>query len=798
MRVSLNWITSLLGVDDLGLSTEELVRRLTLHLAEIDGIEQTGPSWDGVVIGKVRHREQHPDADRLSCCMVDIGQGEELPIVCGAPNVAAGQTVAVATIGATLSMPDKHGEQQSITIKKGKLRGQPSHGMICAEDELGISKAHDGIMVLDERFVTGTPLREALAAGDTVLEVDNHNINHRPDLWGHLGWAREVAAILGLPTPAAPDTSWDEQAGNWQVRIDAPERCFCYCGAELTGVSNQISPEWMQARLEACGVRPLGLLVDVTNYVMLELGEPMHAFDRGQIASNTIVVRAAQQQESFTTLDDKTHQLDSDDLLIADETRALALAGIMGGQNSAVSDTTNHIVLEAACFQAGGIRRSRIRTGGASESSSRFEKGLYPELCPAAINRAITLLRECCPELHVQARFHAGSLGSQQPSISLPVGACDRLLGIPVPASRQAELLQGLGCQVTDEQVRIPWWRRKDLEQTPDLVEEVGRLHGYDQIPAEPPRLPMVAPNPNPLRAAEHEARKILSAQGWDEVLTYGFTSETWAQSLAWSEATIIRLAHPLSQDQTVLRQSLLPNLVQALAENRKHLDQTAIYEVGKIYGQGLGAGNCVDERQQIAGCCSAHDDQTPFYAARDAALAILTGLGHPARIEVESTVPVWGLSGRCARILVGKQVVGLITELPGSVRQLARLQDAGAFFSIELEQLIAKQATPAPVPFRPVSRYQPVQREFTWVCPENQTWAELEQVTSQAAGQLGRSVDLVTIYRGEPIETGKKAISLRVTLQADDHTLSEKELGKLQDKIIKQVQKRTSASLRA
>ncbi|MFW5845607.1 MAG: phenylalanine--tRNA ligase subunit beta [Planctomycetota bacterium] len=797
MRISLNWVKSLLDIEDFGVDTDELVRRLTLHLAEIQGVEEAGPLLDGVVVGRVLACEQHPDADRLSCCQVDIGADEPLPIVCGAPNVAAGQKVPVASVGSTLHMLDAQGKEQSLTIKKGKLRGQPSHGMICAEDELGLGTSHEGILVLDPELPVGAPLRQALGLGDTVLEIDNHNINHRPDLWGHLGWAREIAAILELPAPAAPDISWQDEPGDWSVRIDAPERCFAYCGAVVSGVRQQPSPEWMRARLEACGLRARGLLVDVTNYVMLELGEPMHAFDRRQIAGTRIIVRPAGEGEAFTTLDGREHTLGADDLLIADDSRALALAGIMGGENSAVQDDSTQLVLEAASFQAGGIRRSRIRTGCASDSASRFEKGMYVELCPAAIARAIQLLRASCPELQVQARFHAGAIAGDERTIPLPAAACRRLLGITIPAERQQDLLRRIGCEISAELVHAPWWRRKDLEQTPDLVEEIGRLHGYHQVPAEPPRLPMQAPQPNPLRAAEHRLRQRLSACGWDEVQTYGFTSEEWAAALHWSEAGLIRLEHPLSAEQTVLRASLLPTLLDALRENRKHLSAAAIYEIGKIYGRGFGQGETVDERQLVAGAISDHDDSTPFYAARDAALALLAQLGFTASIEQPPTAPIWAQAGRCAQLRVGKQIVGLVAEISGEIRRHARLAEAAAAFQVELEQLLTQQPAPAPLQFQPVSRYQAVDREFTWICPEAQDYAGLAEASRQAAGSLCQGVELITIYRGDPIPSGHKAVSLQVTLQASDHTLSEKELSKVQTRIIKVVQNKTGAHLR-
>ncbi|MBN8526364.1 MAG: phenylalanine--tRNA ligase subunit beta, partial [Planctomycetes bacterium] len=370
MRVSLTWIRRLLATD-LPVSDQELSDRLSVHTCEIEALHRTGPNLDKVVVGKVLTCDKHPGADRLRCTTVDAGGPQPLKIVCGAPNVAAGQTVAVATIGCSLTMPGKDGKPVSITIKEAKLRGELSQGMICAEDELGLGASHDGIMVLSDALKPGTPLATALGLGDAVLEVSNTAITHRADLWGQLGWARETAAILGLPAPAAPATAWSDDAQGFSARIADPG-CWSYCGAVVEGVANAESPKWMRDLLEAAGCRPLGLLVDVTNFVMLELGEPMHAFDRRAFSGREVTARAARAGEKLATLDGRTHELVADDIVIADGERALALAGVIGGQASAVAADTTAIVLEAASFAPERVRRTRIRHGIATDSAARF------------------------------------------------------------------------------------------------------------------------------------------------------------------------------------------------------------------------------------------------------------------------------------------------------------------------------------------------------------------------------------------------------------------------------------------
>ena len=802
MRVSLSWITRLLARTDLGIAPAELQAKLSTRVAEIEAeLETSGPAIDGVVVGKVLTCVQHPNADKLRCTTVDIGALPDgtrkvVPVVCGAPNVAVGQTVAVATIGTKLTMPGKDGAPVSITIKASKLRGEPSEGMICAEDELGLGASHDGIMVLADSLNAGTPLKQALGLGDTVMVIENHALTNRPDLWGQLGWAREIAAALDLPTPRTPAITWPALGGTWSATI-SDDGCSTYCGAVVEGVANSESPRWLRESLEACGVRPLGLLVDITNFVMLELGQPMHAFDRRDLEGSSITVRGAAAGEQFTTLDGKAHQLQAGDLLICDAAKPVALAGIMGGVNSLVKADTTTVVLEGAVFRAERIRRTRIRTGIATDSSARFEKGQPAENGPAALNRAIELLTELCPGSRVTERFHAGRISAEVREIPLDPTRVKRMTGLDVPLDRQRQLLSGLGFVLKADSVIAPWWRAKDIHGPADLVEEVARHHGYQHLVPEVPRLPAAAPVVNVLRQAEYRARDVLSAHGWDEVAGYAFTSDPWIAALGLT-SNLIRLANPLSSEQTVLRPSLLPALAEAIARNRRNLPTVAIYEVGKRYGNGIGTGATADETVVIAGAYAAADDDAPFYAARDAALALLRGLGYDGTAVIRSEPHPELQTGRAVDLLVGRKRIGVAGELPKTLRTLANAPERVGFFAVELEQLVAAQGAPRPVPHVTPSRFQQVDREFTWICPEALPFGELVTATRQAAGELCQGVELITIYRGKPYAAGEKAVSLRVLLQSNERTLEERDLVNTQGRIQTAVEKRTPARLRS
>ncbi|TVR44868.1 MAG: phenylalanine--tRNA ligase subunit beta [Planctomycetota bacterium] len=796
MRVSLKWIASLLGQASLGIGGEELADRLSRRVAEIDGVSAVGGQLDGVVVGRVLECQPHPDADRLRCCVVDIGAAESLPIVCGAANVAAGQAVAVAVVGTTLRMTKDDGSIHELTIKKGKLRGQPSHGMICAEDELGLGTDHSGIMVLSGDPQPGTPLAEALGMADEVLEIDNHNINHRPDLWGHIGWAREIAAVLDLPFTDPCQSDWQDEPCELDVEIETAA-CSTYCGAVVSGLRNQPSPAWMVQALEAVGSRSRGLLVDITNYVMLELGEPMHAFDRRAIAGSRLRVREARDGETMTTLDERQQQLRDGDVLISDANGPLALAGIMGGAGSMVRSDTDTIVLEAAIFAPDRIRRTRLRLGQGTESSSRFEKGLPPEIAPTAINRAIALLRQIQPQIDVRGRFHQGQLSCQRPALTMDEGLIRRLGGIDLEPQHQQQLLQRLGImQQADGSYAVPWWRQKDLTIAEDLVEEVLRQHGYEHLIEEAPRMPVAVPQVLDERRLGSRLRQRLSACGWDEVQTYVFTDPRWIVPLAWPEAQVVRLVNAPASDQSIMRRSLLPLLLEAGARNHRFLTNFTIYELGRIYGQGIGPTASPDERSVLAGLAVGGEDN-PFYVARDAAIAALASLQHSASVVACASVPTGLVPGRCADLLVDGLRIGEVGEVSAELRELVDLEAPAAYFSIDLLELCSACQTRPPLQFQAPTRFQQVRREFTWICPEELPFASVAAAMEKAAKQLSQGVELVTVYRGDPIPSGHKALSMRLLLAAQDRTLGEKDLNKVHQSVIQSVERQTAARLR-
>jgi phenylalanyl-tRNA synthetase beta chain len=613
--------------------------------------------------------------------------------------------------------------------------------------------------------------------------------------------------LCGLQPPEALNTTWQSHGSGLDIAL-AAKACRSYCGAIITGVANTTALEWMQDHLRAIGAGVHGLLVDVTNYVMHELGQPLHAFDRRLLEAGVIrVEEAADQYSSLTTLDGKEHALHSADLLITDGKKPLALAGVIGGQGSMVQDDTTAIVLESANFAAAGIRATRIRHGVTTDSAIRFEKTLPVEVSVAAANRAIELLLAACPDARVVCQASAGTQADDERTVTFDAERMPALTGIALPAADQIRHLEELGCQVAGTTVTVPWWRRKDINLSIDLVEEIARRHGYDAIQGQVPRLPAAAPAVNRLRQAEHRCRRILSGLGWDEVATYAFQSDAWTDILEIGEAAI-RLQHPLAADQAVMRADPLATLLPAAGRNRRFLDSVLLYEIGKCYGTGYGLNDATaNERQLVTGVIS-HANQAstgeitndPFFAARDAAVALIRGLGYADLAVVASGANQPRLSpGRAAELHLGNTIVGWVSTTPSALVEASSINTGAAWFQIELERLVLHTPTPSPMHFKAVSRFQAVSRDFTFLIGDQHGFASVAEVIHNCSKDLVRSVDLAAEpYRGAGIPAGQRALSFRVVLQADDRTLSEKELSKAHTRIIKTVEHRLGASLRA
>ena len=789
MFVSMKWLGR--HVDLAGISPQELARELTLRTAEVESCEPFAPYLSAITVGHVIERVAHPDADRLSVCSVDVGGEEHLTIVCGAPNVRAGLKVAVATVGTVLPGDFK--------IKQAKIRGQASSGMICSLMELELGEDHDGIWELPDETTLGVPLAEALNLADWVLEIDNKSLTHRPDLWGHRGLAREVAAIFGrelLPL----DTSLPECGGGRSPAVTiepaASSACPRYLALALDGVCVEPSPLWLRCLLAAAGQRPLDLLVDLSNFVLLDLGQPNHLFDRATVKDG-IEVRLAAPEEEMVTLDEQRLRLGEDDLLICSGGRPVALAGVMGGADSKVAAETTELLLEVANFHGTRVRRTAMRTGLRSESSARFEKSLDPEQVPAAAGHLVRTLLSIQPDVTLPAP--PTDVGSHTPTtmtVALSPALVRERLGVELSAGEIAASLEALGFSVDGPEggpwtVGVPTWRAsKDVSIAEDLVEEVGRLHGYDNIPVRALSGEITPPESDPRRAlVESIQDRLAGGARFHEVLGYSFLHAELCERLGIADQPHVRLVNPVAEGEDRVRRSVLPSLLGRLGLNRRQRERVAIFELGKGYlpeengerGQpqeihelgllvaavppGKGARFDAGAYPELAGVLEDLIAHLGYGACRFAAL--------PAA----EPRPSWAHPGRGASCLLADGTpVGLIAELePGLHRPLELVDDLASEVScatLSLDSLLAA-AKPAFKP-RLLPRFPETKVDVALSCPAELPAGEAAAMIEKAGKGLVADLELFDLYRGANLEPGQKSLAWHLCLRAADRTLGE------------------------
>ncbi len=811
MLVSLNWLRDYVDLPA-GLDVEDLATRLTMASSEVEGIHRTG-GWDRdlVRVGQVLAVEPHPQADRLRLATVDYGGPEPQQVVCGAPNLAVGQRIAFAREGARLV--DGHTGEASV-LKRSKIRGVESAGMVLSERELGLSESHDGIIELPADAPIGTPLADYL--GDVILDV--HTWPNRADTMSMVGIAREVAAILNAAL-RMPDESYVEAAtlasDAAAVRIDAPEVCARYIATIVEGVTVAPSPPWLQERLRAAGQRPINNVVDVTNYVMLELGQPLHAFDLDQLRG-AIVVRTARDGEQMTTLDGEERTLTPGTLLITDDSGPIALAGVMGGRESEVTASTTRVLLEAARFDPASIRRTSTRLHLRSEASSRFERGISAELAAHASRRATKLLIDVCGgtaragNVDVYPRAHVA------PEVTITRARLDTVLGFAVPTVEVERSLRTLGFEVSSGvgedaeseafTVVPPWWRT-DVSIPDDIAEEVLRTAGYDRLPATSPRGAVPAHEVQPIVELRDWLRDALAAAGLREVITYSLTTEESqarvipAELLA--ERPSLALQNTLSSEHAVLRQSLRHSILETVARNiRAGATRIAIFEAGRAYiPRSLDAGGPLpDEREHTTGALTGAElDRwgTPtgrrldFFDAKGALDTALEALRVTLTYEPAEAFGL--LPGRTARLLADKAPVGWLAEVHPRTLEAFEIDRPVILFELDLAALLphvpARYLATAP------SRFPAVEQDIALVVDDSVAAGALQAAIESS--RLVASARVFDVYRSEQLGAGKKSVALSVRYQAPDRTLTTEDANKEQARLLARLAREFGAALR-
>ena len=828
MRVPLEWLNEYVVPD---LDTAALAERLAMTGTEVERIERHGvAALENFVIGRVLEAEQHPNADRLRVCVVDIGDGTPSQIVCGAPNVAAGQTVAVAKPGAV--MPD------GTKLGKAKLRGIESNGMILAEDEVAIGTEHDGIMVLayTNGLEPGTPLKDVLPIATDVLVLEI--TPNRPDCLAIYGVAREVHAATGAPLEPPPwrdDPGEPGEVAGAKVIVECPDLCPRFTARVFEDVKLGPSPLWLKARLMAAGQRPISNVVDITNYVMLLTGQPLHAFDLDRVEGATLTVRLAHDGEQVETLDGQTRTLDSDMMLIEDAAGPTSIAGVMGGARSEVGDDTTRVLMEAANWDGANIHQTSLKLGLRSEASSRFEKGIQPEQAIDAQAVSTRLMLDLAGARLVPGTIDVGGEGPPPKTIRLREARVESVLGAPISRARCAEILNALEFTTADAEdgldVTVPAFRRTDVTREADLIEEVARLDGLDKLPATLPSRHGASGLLTARQRLRRRAADALAAQGLNEIVGWSFAHPDLADRLRLGAQHPLRravtLANPLSTDLSELRTTLLGSLLDVTQHNRaRGIGMVRLFEAGAVYlptEPGNGGGSAAPDGG-ASGLTSAapgggallprepyhvgalltgtvrppswrdgHPPAVDFFAAK----GVLAGLLDTLRVDwrVEPAHQPFLHPGRSAGILVGGVIVGWLGEIHPLVAAEWDLRDSVAGFELNLDAV----PEPATTLYREVSGFPDVREDIAVVVPEHVTAAQLLALVRHAGGRLLAGAEVFDVYRDpERIGEGNVSLAVRLTYRAADRTLTDEEVAERREAISEAVTDQLGGRIRA
>lgn len=819
MKISFNWLKQYVGLPD-SISPEEVGEKLKLATVEVEGIISQGKNLENIVIGKVLSVAKHPEAEKLNICQVDVGD-EKLSIVCGGSNVYEKMITVVAKIGANVRW---HGEGDLVELKPAVIRGTESKGMICGASEIGFEDLFppkDDHEILDLTGVVtdkliGKPVALALGLNDSVFEIDNKSLSNRPDLWGHYGMARETAVLFSktLKEYSVEAVKKIKNELDLKVEIEDVKLCPRYMAVAITGIEVGESPGWLKQFLLSVGLRPINNIVDITNYVMLDLGEPMHAFDAGQLAKNkdqgiNIIVRKAKKGEVLKLLDEEEIKLVEDDLVIADAQKSLALAGVMGGEKSGITEKTDTIIFEAANFNASSIRKTSVRLGIRTDSSARFEKSLDPNLCETAIKKAVQLTLELCPKAKVVSKI------IDEKNFSLATGPLMveknifvKKLGVEIPENKVVEILERIGFVVIDKgdklSVKIPTWRAtKDVSIAEDLVEEVARIYGYENIPSVLPKMSIAPPALNRLRDVEHAVRDCLTRDlGYCETNNYAFISQSQIEKIG-DTAEYLELDNPLSKEKPFLCRSLVPNLIENAVKNIEFFDTVAMYEIAKVFWpeeSGVRSGEKDSEllpRQDVflTVVFAQKKNEDPFVEIRRALERIAGQFNIDYSIKESISVKDWQHAGRSGDVFVAEEGVGSIYELnPFTADKFGLKSVRTAILEINLSIFAGLPIKEKK--YKKIPQFPAMIRDMSFVVDKKIVHSQIADAV-KGIDNLLDEIELFDVYEGKNLPENKKSLAYRFIFSDPDKTLNTDDVDAVMKKIETKLKKEFGIEIR-
>lgn len=790
MNLSMKWLKEFVDID---IKPRDFSEAMTISGSKVEGYEIEGSEISNVVVGKILSIVPHQDSDHLVICQVDIGESEPIQIVTGASNLTVGDLVPAALNNSTLP--------GGIKIKKGKLRGVESNGMLCSLGELGLTlhdfpyAIEDGIFVLQEDCQPGQPICEAIGLDD--IKVEFEITSNRPDCFSVIGLAREAASTFDKPltlhTPVV-------KAGNGSckdmldVKIEEPSLCSVYSARIVENVRVKPSPRWIRERLRAMGVRPINNIVDITNYVMLEYGQPMHAFDLRFIEDKTIRVRRAKDGETITTLDGVDRTLTHDNLVIADSKKPVAIAGVMGGEYSGIMDDTTTIVFESACFDGSSVRTTARDQGMRTDASSRYEKGLDPNNCLPALERACELVELLDAGDVLDDVIIDDHSSHEQRRIPLETEWINRFLNIQLTAEEMKAILKKIDCQFDGDTILIPTFR-PDLEHKADIAEEIARFYGYNRIPSTPLRGDAQGKY-TPRQKFEDKISNTMLALGLSEIMTYSFLSPKAYDKIGMPEQDRLRnsvtISNPLGEDTSIMRTTALPSMLDTLARNYNNRNgAVALFELASEYYPVEGQELPDEKTKLIAGL---YGDDCDFFTAKGMVEQLLDTL-FISNYEFEASSNEYAYHpGRCAHIMIDDTVIGVIGEIHPKVAENYGINERILCFTLDVDSLFAHTQTDAT--YTPLPKFPAVTRDLALICDETIPVRILEKAITKGAGNLLETIQLFDVYQGEQIEGGKKSVAFNIVLRSAENTLAEEQVNSTMKKVMKELEK-VGANLR-
>ena len=809
MKLSLNWIKDYVKLpDDMDLT--RLAYDLTMSTVEVEGAESLAERFEKIIVGKIKEVNPHPNADKLRVCKVDIGGGEIKDIVCGGSNLESGMKVVVACPGAMVRW---HGEGEPVEIKNAKLRGVESFGMICASVEVGLAdlfpaaEEHEIMDVTAFDAPAGTPVAKALDLDDIILEIDNKSMTNRPDLWGHYGIARELAALYDLPLlpfeKYVPDTTEE-----YDVRIKDVDRCPRYIGAKVEGLSVKPSPFEMQSRIWRVGMRPINALVDITNYVMLATGQPTHVFDSNHIIDH-IEVRRAEEGEKLQLLNDKDLALSTDDLVIADAEGAVALAGVMGGAKDSVLPETESVILEVANFESRGVRRTALRYDNRTEASSRYEKAVDPERCDQALSLAMKLFAELYPDMKVTAFKDLYEKKLERKEIDVDFDWLDRRLGKRIPQDIVAKKLGTMGYDVTftdkGMHIVVPTWRSTgDVSIKADIMEEVARMYGYENFEATSITTSFDgAINQLSVDLVRRIKEYLAFRCNMQEIFTYPWMSDEFVSALMPSTDGILALATPPSPTEKYVRCSLLPNICKAIVKNERNFDEFDIFEEAQIFLDSDYTSDYEGEKlpaqKKHLGCAfvGAADNVTELFRRAKGVIGSMPRYTHMEGFTFEKIEkPYWADETVWLNILLDGKKIGDLALLSKKAALACGIKVLSAVLvELDMDALVPLKSRTnrfARVPEFPMNDY-----DISFLVDSMVKWEDIYGAVMAKKNELLRDVTFVDEYKGKQIPAGKKSVTIRLVIGSGEKTLTGAEIEQVANSVLKRISKTIGAEVR-